>query len=105
MVAFDILSNSVYIRCIGIRINLLHSDLCAYGFSIQIVGGENVKFYCKECNKILSRRYVASRYYEDGYTCNWCGSTVYSCDRLLADLFKDYIEYLEKKGSDLSDYE
>lgn len=64
-----------------------------------------MKFYCKECNKVIDRRFAAQKNYEDGFKCKWCGSTVYREDKILASLFKDFFEYLEKKGIDLSNYE
>lgn len=65
----------------------------------------NMRFYCKECNKVIDRRHVIPKTWEDGYRCRWCGSTVYRTRKLLAGILNDYVDYLEKKGEDLDQYE
>lgn len=65
-----------------------------------------MKFYCRECNKVIDRRFVKPKSYEeDAFRCKWCGSTVYKVDKILASLCADFFEYLEKKGKDISSYE
>lgn len=64
-----------------------------------------MRFYCKECNKIIDRRSVIPIPYEERFRCKWCGTTVISTKKLLAMILGDYVEYLEKKGEDLERYE
>ena len=64
-----------------------------------------MRFYCRECNRIMDRRKVVPVMYEERFRCKWCGSVVMNTKELLEMLLKDYIEYLEKKGEDLSKYE
>ena len=65
----------------------------------------DMRFYCRQCDKIIDRRSVVPRMYEDGYRCRWCGSVVLQTRKLLARILKDYCEYLEKSGEDLDNYE
>lgn len=65
----------------------------------------NMRFYCRDCNKVIDRRHVIPKTWEDSYRCRWCGSTVYRTRKLLAGILNDYVEYLEKKGEDLDQYE
>jgi RNA polymerase subunit RPABC4/transcription elongation factor Spt4 len=64
-----------------------------------------MRFYCRECNRILDRRKVIPVPYEERYRCKWCGTVVMSTKKLLAMILGDYVEYLESKGEDLSKYE
>lgn len=67
--------------------------------------GEPMKFYCDECKKVIDRRFVKQKNYEDGFRCKWCGSTVYRLDKILASLCSDFFEYLRTKKKDVSEYE
>lgn len=64
-----------------------------------------MRFYCRECNKVIDRRNVVPVPYEERFRCKWCGTEVMSTKKLLAMILGDYVEYLEKKGEDLSEYE
>ena len=64
-----------------------------------------MRFYCRECDRIIDRRKVIPKQYEEGFRCKWCGSTVLSTRKLLAKIIKDYIDYLESKGEDVGRYE
>lgn len=64
-----------------------------------------MRFYCRECNKVIDRRNVVPVPYEERFRCKWCGTEVMSTKKLLAMILGDYVEYLEQKGEDLSKYE
>ena len=64
-----------------------------------------MRFYCRECNKVIDRRNVVPVPYDERFRCKWCGSEVMSTKKLLAMILGDYVEYLEQKGEDLSKYE
>jgi hypothetical protein len=64
-----------------------------------------MRFYCRECNKVIDRRNVVPVPYEERYRCKWCGTVVMSTKKLLAMILGDYVEYLESKGEDMSKYE
>lgn len=64
-----------------------------------------MRFYCRECNKVIDRRQVTPVPYEERFRCKWCGSVVMSTKKLLAMILGDYVEYLESKVEDLSKYE
>ena len=64
-----------------------------------------MRFYCRECNKVIDRRNVVPVPYEERFRCKWCGTVVMSTKKLLAMILGDYCEYLDQKGEDLSKYE
>ena len=64
-----------------------------------------MRFYCRECNKVIDRRNVVPVPYEERFRCKWCGTEVMNTKKLLAMILGDYVEYLESKGEDLSKYE
>ena len=64
-----------------------------------------MRFYCRECNKVIDRRNAVPVPYEERFRCKWCGTVVMSTKKLLAMLLKDYVDYLLKHGEDLSKYE
>ena len=64
-----------------------------------------MRFYCRECNKVIDRRNVVPVPYEERYRCKWCGTVVMSTKKLLAMILGDYVEYMGNKGEDLSKYE
>ena len=64
-----------------------------------------MRFYCRECTKVIDRRNVVPVPYEERYRCKWCGTVVMSTKKLFAMILGDYVEYLENKGEDLSKYE
>lgn len=65
----------------------------------------SVRFYCRECNKVMDRRFVRPKAYEEGFKCKWCGSKTFNSYKMLADLFHDFLDYCDKKGIDTDDYE
>ena len=64
-----------------------------------------MRFYCRECDKIIDRRQVKPKTFEEGFRCQWCGSTVLSTRKLLARILSDYVDYMEKQGEDIDRYE
>ena len=69
------------------------------------LGDDNMRFYCPECKRVIDRRFVKPKTFEEGYRCVWCGTTVYSVKKILARVCDDYLQYLEKNGEDLTNYE
>mgnify|MGYP007013867707 CR=1 FL=1 len=67
--------------------------------------GGYMRFYCPQCDKIIDRRCVIQKMYEESFRCKWCGATVYSTRKLLARIMRDYVEYLEKHGEDMDEYQ
>lgn len=62
-------------------------------------------YYCRTCKKVIDRRFVVPRNYEDGYRCKWCGGRVLNAWKLLAWVFEDILDYAEKKGVDVDEFE
>ena len=64
-----------------------------------------MRFYCRECDKVIDRRQVNPKTYEEGFRCRWCGSTVYRTRKLLARLFREFVDWLIKHDEDMEKYE
>lgn len=62
-------------------------------------------YYCPICKKVIDSRFAVPRNYEDGYRCKWCHSKVYNAWKLLAYVFDEILDYAEKKGVDVDEFE
>ena len=65
----------------------------------------SLRFYCPNCNRLIDRRFVTPKAYEEGFKCKWCGERVLNANKIKADMMKDFLEYAEKRGVDIDIYE
>lgn len=63
------------------------------------------RFYCPNCKRLIDRRFVTPKAYEEGFKCKWCGERVLNKDKILADVIGDFLDYAEEKGVDIDIYE